>query len=433
MGVRIGAFAVISNIFASAVSGLRLNAQRVGAAADNIANAGTVGYKAVSVAAKTVTTKQTSTAYAPGGVLSAPRTQATVQGLLQSTSGPTDLALSGAGYFVVARPGGGVGYTRSGAFAPAADGTLKNTSGQTLLGYPLDSAGNALSKTPVAVRVAGQGLDARASGKITVGANLPADAPTGKSYDLHVRLTDSQGNPLNATLAFKREGPGAYRLSIGAITDSAGTTVANAQLGGAAGGPYAIGVHFGADGALSGFDTTGNGQVDTSQAPNLFAATPSSGGADLNVTLDLGRVGGLNGLTQFAGGFHIGTLGADGGAPAAVRDVRVSSDGVVRAQYANGDSRPLYRVALATFANPSGLEALSGNVYIETQASGAPLAQTPGQGGSGTIVGGALEAANVDIARQFVDLIVAETAYTANVKTIQGAGDLTRSLLDVRA
>lgn len=426
---------MISNIFSSAVSGLQLNAQRVGAAADNIANANTVGYKAVHLEAKTVTTKQSLTAYAPGGVQSAPRTQASIQGLLQATPGATDLALSGPGYFTVARPGtGGLGYTRSGAFSAAADGTLKNVSGQTLLGYPLDGAGKSVSDTPVAVRVGGQGLNARATGNLALGANLPADAPLGQSHDVNVRLTDSLGNDLNAALNFKQEGGNTYRLSIGAITDGVtGAPAATAQLGGAGGGAYTIGVHFNADGALAGFDTTGDGVVDTTSAPHLFASSLSTGGADLNVALDLGTSGGLNGLTQFAGGFQIGSISADGGKPSALRGVLVSSDGTVSAQYANGDSRPLYRVAVATFADPSGLEALNGNVYIATQASGAPLAQTAGQGGAGTISGGALEASNVDIARQFVDLIVAETAYKANVKTIQAAGDITRSLLNVRA
>ncbi|TCS64059.1 flagellar hook-basal body complex protein [Varunaivibrio sulfuroxidans] len=426
---------MISNIFSSAVSGLQLNAQRVGAAADNIANANTAGYKAVRLEAKTVTTRQSPTAYAPGGVQSAPRTQASIQGLLQATPDATDLALSGPGYFTVARAGaGGLGYTRSGAFSLAADGTLKNVSGQTLLGYPLDGAGKPTSDTPAPVHVGGRGLDARATENLALSANLPANAPNGQSHDVNVQLTDSQGNALNATLNFKQEGANTYRLSIGAISDGvSGGAVSTAQLGGAGGGAYTVGVHFNADGALAGFDTTGDGAVDTTSAPNLFATSLSTGGADLNVALNLGKSGGLNGLTQFAGNFQIGAISADGGKPAAARGVLVASDGTVSAQYANGDSRPLYRVAVATFANPSGLEAQTGNVYIATQASGAPLARTAGQGGAGTIAGGALEASNVDIARQFVDLIVAETAYTANVKTIQAAGDITRSLLNVRA
>lgn len=71
---------MLSGILSSAISGLSVNAQRVAAAADNVANASTPGYKRVEIQSKTLATHQTSTtSYAPGGVLAMPRQLSNVQ------------------------------------------------------------------------------------------------------------------------------------------------------------------------------------------------------------------------------------------------------------------------------------------------------------------------------------------------------------------
>ena len=128
---------MVANVLNSAVSGLSLNAQRIGAAADNIANVSTNGYKDTQIAARTVSVAQTSTAYAPGGVQAIPRQLADVQGLLAPSASNTDLALSGSGFFAVSNTSdasGGVLFTRNGSFAPDSEGNLVNSSGFYLLG-----------------------------------------------------------------------------------------------------------------------------------------------------------------------------------------------------------------------------------------------------------------------------------------------------------
>jgi len=132
----------------SGVSGLSAQSSALGAIADNVTNVNTIGYKSTDVQFQTLVTAQvSSTKYSPGGVQSAPKTGVDIQGLLQSSTSATDIALSGGGFFVVneqptAGTGGLFAYTRAGSFSVDKDGFLRNTAGWYLQGWPLQPAGN---------------------------------------------------------------------------------------------------------------------------------------------------------------------------------------------------------------------------------------------------------------------------------------------------
>ena len=139
----------------SGVSGLASQSSAMGAISDNITNVNTIGYKGAQVNFQTLVTKQVSvTEYSPGGVQSKPRNSIDVQGLLQSSSSSTDLALSGQGMFVVntdsdpATSGNGMfAYTRAGSFKVDKSGYLQNVSGFFMQGWPLTPTNNnALAK-----------------------------------------------------------------------------------------------------------------------------------------------------------------------------------------------------------------------------------------------------------------------------------------------
>ncbi len=98
----------ISGVTASAVSALTANAARVAAVADNVANVGTVGFKATEVRTTTLVTRQAAGGgFAAGGVQTVARPSVAVQGVLESTNSPTDLAVAGNGLFPVEGPAGG--------------------------------------------------------------------------------------------------------------------------------------------------------------------------------------------------------------------------------------------------------------------------------------------------------------------------------------
>src|SRR5690606_7987397 len=130
----------------SGVSGLGAYSSALGMISDNITNVNTVGYKETRARFSTLVTETRSTTrYSPGGVQVTPQNLISKQGLLQSSSSPTDLSIDGAGFFVV-RPTPSansdvVSFTRAGSFTADEAGFLKNTAGQYLLGFPLDDAG----------------------------------------------------------------------------------------------------------------------------------------------------------------------------------------------------------------------------------------------------------------------------------------------------
>jgi len=100
-------------------------------------------------------------------------------------------------------------------------------------------------------------------------------------------------------------------------------------------------------------------------------------------------------------------------------NITIGSDGVVSATVA-GSSTPTQvgNIQLADFINPTGLQAIGGNMYKETAASGAPTAGTPGLTGLGSIEQGVLEGSNVNIVEELVNMITTQRAYEMNTKVI---------------
>jgi len=108
-----------------------------------------------------------------------------------------------------------------------------------------------------------------------------------------------------------------------------------------------------------------------------------------------------------------------------VTSVTISSDGTVEATSA-GDSTPTQvgQIELARFINPAGLSAIGGNLYLETTASGKPIVGTATTEGFGQLMQGQLEASNVDVVEEMVNMIVAQRAYEINSKTVQTVDNL---------
>ncbi len=129
----------------SGVSGLRSQSNKIGIISDNISNVNTVGYKAGSgLFQSLVTTASVSSTFSPGGVLGGNRQLVSKQGLLQSTDSPTDIAISGGGFFVVnqaADQSGRTFYTRAGSFRQDSTGNFRNAAGFFLQAWPLDREG----------------------------------------------------------------------------------------------------------------------------------------------------------------------------------------------------------------------------------------------------------------------------------------------------
>src|SRR5690606_18175248 len=169
------------------VSGLVANSSALAAISDNIANVNTVGYKRNQLNFSNIVTAQSLKGrYSAGGVQGVTRQFVSQQGLIQSSSSSSDLAISGSGFFVVSTKPEGLTtadarvFTRAGSFVPDADGYLRNDAGFYLQGWPVGVDG---SYTPSSsdvgamqsINVKNQGVAVAATTKGYISANLNAD------------------------------------------------------------------------------------------------------------------------------------------------------------------------------------------------------------------------------------------------------------------
>jgi flagellar hook protein FlgE len=146
-------------------------------------------------------------------------------------------------------------------------------------------------------------------------------------------------------------------------------------------------------------------------------------------TLDLNTAG--SGLTQFASPSSQ-YASSNGTAFGALDSISIEDSGLITANFENGLSRTIGQVALATFANPNGLQALSGNAYQVTLQSGPYNLKAPGSSGAGTISPATLEASTVDLSAEFTGLITTQRAYSASSKIITTADQMLEELLNIK-
>jgi flagellar hook protein FlgE len=117
---------------------------------------------------------------------------------------------------------------------------------------------------------------------------------------------------------------------------------------------------------------------------------------------------------------------------ATYRGFSVGSDGVVTGQLANGTNQTIGQLAVANFANPSGLEKAGGSLYRPTVNSGAVQIGTAGANGTGAVVSNALEMSNVDLAQELTGLIIAQRGFQANSKVITTSDELLQDLMNLK-
>ena len=176
------------------------------------------------------------------------------------------------------------------------------------------------------------------------------------------------------------------------------------------------------------FDGSG---IPTSFNVDSVTIDLNNGAADLDINLDLGTVGQADGIVQFAAAYNPTFIDTDGSAFGQFSGVTISTTGLVTALFENGDVRPIYKVPVATFANPDGLGINSGNVYNQTDFSGLFFLRTAGTGGAGTVQSSVLESSTVDIAKEFTNMITTQRAYSASSKIITTADSMLQDLISI--
>ena len=119
----------------------------------------------------------------------------------------------------------------------------------------------------------------------------------------------------------------------------------------------------------------------------------------------------------------------DGSPLGTLEDFTVSADGVITGVFSNSLLRNLGKVPLAMFANNEGLLELGGNMYRATTNSGTPIIVSPTSGGSGKLIGRAIEGSNVDLAEEFLNMINASTGFSANSRVMSTSSQMIQELL----
>jgi flagellar hook protein FlgE len=514
--------------FRLALSGLNAATTDLTVTANNIANVGTTGFKGsrTEFAEMFAVSPQgvASTATGNGVQVSAVSQQFT-QGNIDNTGSSLDLALSGEGFFTLS-DGGGLLYTRAGAFKTDRDGYVVTSANQRLQIYPPSATGGFNTGSLTDLRLLAGESAPNATSNLELVLNLPADTPVPtnmpfdpadtRTYNRATSLTlyDSLGAAHTGTVYFQKTMAGQWNSYL-FVDGAAVGNLAAAQSGVGTGGVDASTLTFpssydltvngnavatgaadpaalvtslqtavdaasvaagGAAGdcvvSLNGsnqivFTNSGNVQLNLAGAdvasvfgslkavsPQIPAGapqpfqlsfdnqgqlvlpgngqltfpgyTPTTGAATMNLTLD------FSGATQFGSNFGVTSITQDGYTTGELIGMSIDNSGIVEARFTNGRSLVLGQVALANFSNPNGLQQLSGTNWAQTFSSGDALRGQAGTTGFGLIQSGALEASNVDITAQLVNMITAQRNFQANAQMIQTADSITQTVINIR-
>jgi flagellar hook protein FlgE len=412
-------------VMTTSVSGMSVQSDRMGTVADNIANVDTTGYKTASTEFATLVAEGRVLEYVPGSVSTIARRAVSEQGDMTYTKSPTDLAVSGNGFFMVQSSAGTPYLTRAGSFVPNSDGELVNAAGFKLLGYnllggDLSSIINSTAGLEV-VGTADLGMKAvpstagffqvnlPASAAITAAADLPSTNAATASYAGKTSLVtyDNLGNEVIVDIYSSKTAANTWEVS----------AFDHSKASASGGFPYT-------GGALTTeiltFDGT-TGQLASTSPSTLTVAVPN--GAQL--TLD------LNNTTQLAADYTPQKATANGNAPAAVDRLEISKGGIVTAVYADGSRVDAYKIPLANVASPDNLTAISGNVFATSKSSGDLQLGTANSGSFGQVVSGALEKSTVDLASELTMMVESQRSYTANSKVFQTGAQLLDVLVNL--
>ncbi|WP_296182526.1 flagellar hook protein FlgE [uncultured Mobiluncus sp.] len=472
------------------ISGLSVHQTMLDVTSNNIANVNTTGFKSASTRFEDTFSQLVRTGAAPKlneqggmnpaqvglGVKLQSITQNFTGGAAQMTGRNLDTMINGDGFYVLKKANGTQVYTRNGSFGLDAQGQMVAADGSFVQGWMADEKGK--------VEVAGATknitlpltatFEANPTKTITYAGNLPADQVRNESGNAFIkteilRVFDDKGNPHNVLLKFSRPdyaAPGVkpkWKLTAydadaykaldgkpaeqekgldegGARIDFEGTDVKYIDAHGDeqtanAGGNINDGsltVEFGADGTL---DEASKAALKGLQFqirqvnvnPDTKAVTVENDKvAQAKTTLDLSAVTGYAGVNSAA---H-DTI--DGNSAGTMTGFSIESDGTIRGTFSNGDSRALAKVALASFANPLGLEKAGSSYFVEAGNSGQPQIGEAGTGPRGFMTGGAIEMSNVDLAAEFTNLILSQRGFQANSRVITTSDEILQELVNMK-
>ncbi|SDT24212.1 flagellar hook protein FlgE [Halopseudomonas xinjiangensis] len=388
--------------FNIALSGLNAVSDQLGTISNNIANAGTTGFKSSRTNFGSVYADSQAL-----GVEVLGKTQSISQnGTLVATGRTLDLAISGGGFFTTKGTNGEQAYTRAGVFNTDKDNYLVSAAGHRLQGYPIDAAGTLQTGAIGDLQVQTANLPAKATDSLKFIANLDADQEVPGVTPMDPANVDSYNFTYTSKVydSVGRE----HAVTQYFVKTAENTWDVHYQAGGAT---QTANLQFGTDGQL----VAGHDQAFTFNPP---------GANPITMAID------YSGTSQYGSDFVVTSNRANGYTAGEQTGLAVEKDGRVFATYSNGQRMVQGQLVLANFVNLQGLRNESGTMWTATEESGAPLMDIPGAGQNGSIASGSLENSNVDLTRELVGLMESQRNYQANTKVLSTDKELAQLLFN---
>ena len=405
----------------SGVSGLKNHQTRMDVIGNNISNVNTTGFKSSRTTfadqlSQTLTGSSGPTENLGGvnakqiglGSSVASIDMIFTDGSVQSTGKNTDLCLSGNGLFVVKR-GDQTYYTRDGAFEfDAAGNYVLPGSGLLVQGW-MGAAGangeweiNTNAATTAITVQAGQSMPATMTTKATYSGNLDAENSTGAKITTTVTAYDSQGFKYSVPLIFEKTGTNTWSVTAGTVAGAGSVNITGGSVS---------------------FTTVGVQPASTTSS-NASITITSGAGTPLNIDLD------LSSITQFA---NESTVHAenDGYTSGTLESISIDSSGIITGVYTNGERRQEAQVAVAQFANSTGLTKTGNSLYQESNNSGSANIKTASALGV-AITPSALEMSNVDVANEFADMIITQRGFQSNSKIVTVGDEMLETVINMK-
>ena len=445
------------------ISGLNAASADLKTTGNNIANSGTIGFKSSRTEFANIyslsKTGAASTAIGSGVRVAAIAQQFT-QGNISFTENNLDLAVNGDGFFSLRDTSGVAFYTRNGQFKIDSDGNVVSNDGYNLQGYGVDATTNQINTGSIGnMQLTTTQIAPQATSTSELIANVDAASvvipaatvidptdPTTYHHTTSYTSYDSLGNSMLTSLYFQKNDGGVVPAAENTWTvatrtvDGSGIAIPTDTVGppivqntenflvtfNTSGELATIDPGAGAFGAGASYDrAAATGTPELSLAYTAAGLGTPTGAADQTIAFNIAA------LNQFGANFGVTDLRQNGYTTGNLAGIEIDQSGIMLARFTNGQSKNLGQVILSGFNNPQGLGQTGNNNWAESFASGAPVTNTPGDGGLGLIQSGALEESNTDLTEDLINLIIAQRNFQANAKTITTADTVTQTIINM--
>jgi len=382
--------------FYTCLTGLNSFSNQLSVISDNLANSETTAYKDSTVSfselVNSALTTYSSTATGCGVSVQDVTTNWN-QGSLSATGGSYDLAITGSGFFVVQDTSGATYYTRNGDFECNANGTLVTSDGLTVQGYTINPDGSLGDISDITL--SSSIISPVATSELATSINLNSEAETGDTFSSTISVYDSLGNAIPITITYTKTANANEWTWAASIPSETGTATGSGTLT---------------------FDENGDLEDDTS--PTISMALSNGSATPQDITWAIYNTDGTTTgeMTQIASASSLSGQSQNGSAAGTLVSISTDEKGIITGTYSNGETQPLYQVALAIFANNNGLNQTGSGLYETTSASGSAVNGVAGSGQFGSITSESLEMSTVDMATELTNMIIAQRAYEACAK-----------------